>query len=309
MGVHIGKIFGIGLSKTGTTSLAAALNRLGISTKDIPSDSQTLAELRSGKYQLSILENYRALTDIPVAPYYAELDHCYPNSKFILTVRDIESWLRSLEADWKFSEHWRKTNRDFRAFFEFIVPVVYGTLEFNRERCARVYQQHCEQICAYFKNRSDDLLILNVCEGQGYERLCPFLGFPVLSEPFPIRNTSEDKQRALEYIKKVDQATEDVASLCGDGHVFVMTDGGELAGTELEYTLTPACAFAYRYSHPSSAEEVLSALDDARRAGANRFAVTFPCFWWFDVYPDLSPKLRNRFCCALETDDIIVFEI
>jgi hypothetical protein len=309
MGVHIGKIFGIGLSKTGTTSLAAALNRLGIPTKDMPCEPKTLIELRSGTYQLSILEKYRAVTDIPVAPYYAELDHCYPNSKFILTVRDVESWLRSLEADWKFSEGWRKTNRDFRAFFEFIFAVVYGTLEFNRERCARVYQRHCEQIRAYFKNRPDDLLILNVCSGQGYERLCPFLGLPVLSESFPVRNTSEDKQRASAYIKKVDQATEDVAGLCGNGHVFVMADGGELAGTELEYTLTPASAFAYRYSHPSSAEEVLSALDDARRAGANRFALTFPCFWWFHAYPDLPQKLRNRFGCALETDDIIVFEI
>ena len=49
------KVFGLGSSKTGTQSLAAALNSLGVKTKHHPIDRQTLDELKSGEYRLSIL--------------------------------------------------------------------------------------------------------------------------------------------------------------------------------------------------------------------------------------------------------------
>jgi predicted SAM-dependent methyltransferase len=39
-----------------------------------------------------------------------------------------------------------------------------------------------------FEGRPDDLLIFNICGGEGYETLCPFLGLPILGEPFPHEN-------------------------------------------------------------------------------------------------------------------------
>ena len=80
-----GKVFGLGLSKTGTSSLSDALEILGIKTIHYPCDSTTIQELRSGIYRLSILEDYQGVTDTPVVPYYAQLDSIYPESKFILT--------------------------------------------------------------------------------------------------------------------------------------------------------------------------------------------------------------------------------
>jgi len=53
--VREAKIFGIGLRRTGTKSLAGALNLLGIRTKWFPQDAQTYRELIMGEYRLSIL--------------------------------------------------------------------------------------------------------------------------------------------------------------------------------------------------------------------------------------------------------------
>ncbi len=60
--IHLGgRIFGIGLSRTGTKSLATALNTLGIATIWYPQDSQTFAELAIGKFRLSVLQRYRGI--------------------------------------------------------------------------------------------------------------------------------------------------------------------------------------------------------------------------------------------------------
>jgi hypothetical protein len=41
---------------------------------------------------------------------------------------------------------------------------------------------------AYFKDRPKDLLWLDIPSGQGWEKLCPFLGLPVRYDPFPWKN-------------------------------------------------------------------------------------------------------------------------
>ena len=38
---------------------------------------------------------------------------------------------------------------------------------------------------AHFAGRPDDLLVLDVVGGEGWERLCPFLGLAPPDEPFP----------------------------------------------------------------------------------------------------------------------------
>ncbi len=177
--MHKAKIFGIGLSRTATRTLAAALNLLGIRTKWFPADPTTYSELISGQFSLTILRHYDALTDTPVVPYYPQFDAIYPGSKFILTVREKESWLRSAEKHW--------TQFDFRGaeppqapfwrkFGEFIDCCVYGCHAFQRERFSYVYDTHIENVRRYFQDRPGDLLVMNICAGEGWEVLCPFLG-------------------------------------------------------------------------------------------------------------------------------------
>ncbi len=44
----------------------------------------------------------------------------------------------------------------------------------------------------YFKGRPDDLLILDICGGDGWEKLCNFLSLPIPSVDFPFENAKSD---------------------------------------------------------------------------------------------------------------------
>ncbi|HBE21639.1 MAG TPA: hypothetical protein DEG17_06065 [Cyanobacteria bacterium UBA11149] len=181
------KVFGIGLSRTGTKSLTISLNKLGFNIVHYPNDSQTLHEFMAGNYDLSILQDCDGITDITVAAYYAQLDRLFPNSKFILTVRDKESWLKAVEAHWHNKPIFdtNPENQDKMRLRRFLRLAVYGTYTFNADRLAYVYDLHHKNVLDYFKDRPESFLVLNICGGEGWEVLCPFLDKPILREEFP----------------------------------------------------------------------------------------------------------------------------
>jgi hypothetical protein len=177
------KIFGIGLSRTGTVSLTDALTRLGIAAKHFPEDKLTQDELRRGYYRLSVLDKVQALTDIPVAPFYAQFDQIYPTSKFILTTRRTEPWLISMEDHFRF---WVEHNRD--PFTDFILACTYGVIHFSPDRMRYVKELHEANVQSYFAGRPGKLLVLDASAGDGWEKLCGFLNCPVPDEPYPHAN-------------------------------------------------------------------------------------------------------------------------
>ena len=138
------KVFGLGLSKTGTSSLGEALNMLGIKTIHYPHDQKTYDDLTNGNYRLSVLEEYQGIVDISVAPFYAQLDRIYPDSKFILTVRNKDSWLRSIEIHWRLMMDRCNSDPQYKKYTEFICACVYGSLQFNRDRFLYVYDTHLQ---------------------------------------------------------------------------------------------------------------------------------------------------------------------
>lgn len=170
------KILGIGLSRTGTTSLAEALNLLFIRSRHVELPDEIF--------------HYDGCTDTPVTVRYKELDLCFPNSRFILTVRPVEAWLRSVE------KHWARTPLELvripilRFEYMMIRLKLYGSLNFDKEMYRAAYQRHVEDVKSYFTNRPNDLLIMNVEEG--WKPLCDFLGKPEPSMPFPWLNKSPD---------------------------------------------------------------------------------------------------------------------
>jgi hypothetical protein len=177
------KVFGIGLSKTGTLSLARALTRVGIKTKHFPDDRTTQDELRRGRYELSIFREYQGLVDIPVAPYYAQFDRVYPSARFILTTRPTDAWLTSLERHFAFWVEHRRTDFD-----DFVLACTYGVQHFSAERLRYVKEAHETGVRRYFAGRPEKLLVLNVFEGDGWKELGDFLGCPVPDEPYPREN-------------------------------------------------------------------------------------------------------------------------
>ncbi|MCP2730882.1 sulfotransferase family protein [Limnofasciculus baicalensis] len=184
------KVFGIGLGRTGTKSLTTALQMLNINVIYHPTDETTIEELIAGQYELSLLNAYDGITDITVAPYYAQLDKIYPDSKFILTVRDKESWLKSIEAQWRKKKAFDDTpgQESKMKLRRMLRSAVYGTYYFNAERLSYIYDLHYKNVTDYFKDRPESLLVINITQGEGWEKLCPFFDLSVRDDPFPSIN-------------------------------------------------------------------------------------------------------------------------
>ncbi len=65
---------------------------------------------------------------------------------------------------------------------------LYGTKEYDREKLKIAYDRHSQEVKEYFKDRTEDLLVMEVGEGA-WEALCNFLGKDKPSIPFPHRNS------------------------------------------------------------------------------------------------------------------------
>ena len=309
---HANKIFGIGLSKTGTTSLGQALNQLGIATIDYPHDARTLDELERGVYRLSILEHYQAVTDTPVAPYYAQLDALYPGSKFILTVRDKDAWLRSAESHWQFSREWAERDRQFARFTYFICTAVYGCVRFNAERFSYVYDTHLRNVMDYFADRPDDLLVMDICAGDGWEKLCDFLGMPVPDAEFPRLNRKSDKDKGRQWMHAIDRAAGELRDTVPSEDSIVLVDDQQLADTAI-YTEHRVRPFLERdgmwWGAPPDSDTAVQELERLREDGARFMAFAWPAFWWLDHYTGLAAHLRDQYACVIDSDTLIVFDL
>jgi len=186
------KIFGIGLSRTGTVSLTDALKILGYTAIHSP-EPHWFPELKK------VIDQYNAFTDFQIAIHYKKLDKLYPNSKFILTTRPIEGWLRSYET---YLLVYFNAGKDLRGYF-------FGSEEFNDELYRKGFLKHWMDVNGYFKDRSDDFLIMDFTAGHGWERLCKFLGkeipkrivswnaFVTYTPEFPHQNRNHEANKRL----------------------------------------------------------------------------------------------------------------
>jgi len=179
------KVFGIGLSKTGTTSLAHALEILGYRTKDYPGVTNYVPGALSTLDPV-VLDTHDALTDTPIPSLYKELDARYPGAKFVLTVRDMEGWLKSCKKQFT-EKHAANLNEAHHHLF----MDLYGCAVFDEALFRQGYERFVSGVLEHFRNRPSDLLILDVTSGDGWEKLCPFLGRPVPDIPFPKANVTQ----------------------------------------------------------------------------------------------------------------------
>ncbi len=170
------KTFGIGYPKTATSSLALALEILNFKVFHDPVE---IAQ----EYRNKILKNSQFLKRGDafigsIAFLYKELYELYPDAKFILTVREENKWLDSARRHFKFVVPWKKANK-------YIMTKIFsGLTHFSEETFLKCYKEHNQKVKDFFKNRGN-LLIMDICNGDGWEKLCPFLGKAVPDTDFP----------------------------------------------------------------------------------------------------------------------------
>jgi hypothetical protein len=161
--------WGIGLGRTGTNSFCAALSVLGYERVAHNPRFEDLAGLQGG-------------ADSGVVVFYKYLDYRFPGSKFVLTLRDLDSWLESMRfANARFP----LSSRKFDEASIMRRMLIYETVEFDRDKFVAAYERHHADVRRYFVDRPGDLLEVDFISGAGWEPLCAFLGLPVPDAPFP----------------------------------------------------------------------------------------------------------------------------
>jgi hypothetical protein len=180
------RVFGIGLHRTATTSLHEAFKRLGFDSFHWGSGEAPLIwyEMK-GLHRSRTLEQWYALCDLPIPLLYRELDTAYPNSKFILTIRNESDWLRSVARLWDPNQNPERRLWDIYPFTNMIHTEIYGRATFDAQVFAARYRRHNADVLEYFKDRPDDLLVMDMDAGVGWGDLCGFLGRPVPGEAYP----------------------------------------------------------------------------------------------------------------------------
>ncbi len=195
-------VIGAGFGRTGTTSLKAALEQLGLGP------CHHMSELFRHPEQIPVWEEatdggnvdwehllagYRSITDWPGCHFWRELTARYPAAKVILTVRDPKSWYRS--ASETIFRALREKPKDhptaqaqWRLMRKMILQQTFGGSTADEALAIGVLEMHNAEVERAIP--ADRLLVYEV--SQGWAPLCQFLGVPTPDAPFPKVNTTVD---------------------------------------------------------------------------------------------------------------------
>jgi hypothetical protein len=171
------KVFVIGLSKTGTTSLGDALELLSYRRtgwEDIRSRFLFRAYTEGDlSFLVERTFDFDAFEDLPWSLVYREMASLYPDAKFILTLRRSEdAWLESIKRHTKYRK-WEGHK------------TIYGAEEATGHEGAYLdaYRNHTDSVREFFASPGQEGRLLEffidqpeISKGERWSRLCEFLG-------------------------------------------------------------------------------------------------------------------------------------
>jgi Sulfotransferase domain len=205
------KLIGAGLPRTGTLSQKIALEMLGLAPcyhmvnvlGELDETDRWRQVLDKELGLDAIFEGFQATVDWPGSFFWRELIDTYPDAKVLLSVRDGDSWARSMhDTIWgvlygdilirHMSNAWSDVDpkwRDYMALMDKMwkrsgLMEDENTTQAYMSDAMRRYNQEVQQAVP-----SDRLLVWTPADG--WEPLCEFLELPVPEVPFPHVNDSK----------------------------------------------------------------------------------------------------------------------
>ncbi|KAA5838101.1 sulfotransferase family protein [Saccharopolyspora hirsuta] len=206
------QIIGAGFGRTGTASLKAALERLGFGPcyhmfEVIAQPERVHDWTRALDGEVSdwdtVLGGFASTVDWPGCTFWRELADFYPDAKVLLTVRDPQKWYDSVHSTiYQFVQE-EPGDDDFSSKLRPMVErmIWNGTFDGrfdDREHAIEVFEEHNAAVQAAVP--ADRLLTYQV--GEGWQRLCDFLGVPVPEEDFPHVNDAASIRGLVDQISR-----------------------------------------------------------------------------------------------------------
>jgi len=203
---NFNKIFCIGDNKTGTTTLERVLRLYGY---HLPNQQEQEIRLTKRVFETDYTElvrfcnHFDAFQDMPFSQglTYVAADALFPNSKFILTERDAESWFSSIvnfhKKIYEIDDISSVTEKDIFETFNYLYPgyvhakkkrfltsfdgpkkdVLWEKL-YDKDYYISVYENRNMAIKKYFAESPEKLLIIDVTQEKDTSRICSFLNIP-----------------------------------------------------------------------------------------------------------------------------------
>jgi hypothetical protein len=192
------KVIGAGLGRTGTLSLKLALEHLGFDPCHHMVEVLANMEDQVPKWLSANGENpdwarifagYQATVDYPGCSYWRPLVARYPDAKVILSLRDPDSWFKSVSTT-IFSPPMiaMMVNSPLQPFFENSVVKDFGDRIADAAFMTDYFRRWNDAVIAQVP--ADRLLVFEARQGWG--PLCAFLDVPVPDVPYPRVNSSEE---------------------------------------------------------------------------------------------------------------------
>lgn len=191
------QVIGIGVGRTGTYSLKLAINQLGMGPchhmEEVLHNMPVQVPLWSAALNgapdwRAIYSGYESAVDWPTAGFFRELLEAFPNARFVLTLRNPESWADSFGGTiYKLLAGKDQAPPEMRDWLEMAGGVIAKTgfpSGLDRDALIKSFIAHNEAARAVIPDKQ--LLVFEVKEGWG--PLCGFLDAPAPDEPFPRTN-------------------------------------------------------------------------------------------------------------------------
>jgi len=216
------KVIGSGVGRTGTHSLKLALEQLGFGKCyhmiELFENPEGIKYFKRAERGLDVnwdelFKGYSSAVDYPVARYYKQLMKYYPDAKIIQTVRDPESWFKSIsQTIFKVSQPTlvKKLKLIMKLPFSSAIRKKLPIYIFNGKLVESEFGKDLtnkEEIIKRFIKRNEEVIkiipkenLLLLAAKDGWEPLCKFLNVPVPSTPYPVTNSTE------EFLKLADEA-------------------------------------------------------------------------------------------------------
>ena len=202
------KVFGVGANKTGTTTLRAVFEVIGLKVANQQEGEMAGMPFYRGHFGAlkDFIEKYDAFQDLPFSVKYtfAQVDALFPNSKFILTHREPNEWFNSLLSFHKkifmCAPGAAKPTREDIKRFTYIYPEYLEeiqemmwllkvdtdlavrkdwSLNYNKSHYIDSYVQRNMSVVRHFSERPDDLLVIDITRELTTRKIVEFLGLPL----------------------------------------------------------------------------------------------------------------------------------
>lgn len=197
------RVIGAGLGRTGTHSLAAALEILGLGPcyhmqtfSARPQDHAAWQAALRGEIVdwQPVFANFQASVEWPAVSFLPQVLEAFPQARVVLTLRDPQEWYASAAATifrgLEISRYNPDPGRREQAGLarQIVLERFFAGLHWDRAAAITRFQRHNAEVRA----RVPAARLLAYRIHEGWEPLCTFLGLPQPQVAFPRLNARQD---------------------------------------------------------------------------------------------------------------------